>query len=635
MNHHKQNGIALAVSLVILLATTMLVVTSANKAMLNQKMANSHNKQTRAFLAAQSGIAAAVKAANTSIVTKAVATGSTSKIQSAWKTAMSNQNVSLTGANALNNNTKFNIKPPNGSTYWNVTKSYFAVKSKGRLSVQGKTETKRTIIVHIKPASKSQGPKNPIFSSALVAHNNISIVNKNSGLNPGLDAYNSNYGAYNTKVTANGSTFYNSSAKSSKLQSQLVRTCSSNGVTNLNGNAPIYGNVNVAGSLYTYQYTPILGNVHTNGYTSIGGDIYGNLTTSGHTHLFPGSLVAGNVLIGQGVNADGRILGSLKGRYLSLGYYHVPFGKIVTPHHILVPSSSVWKNSQPIIKSGSYIAFHSGWSNVTPSPMANYYPYLPQSQLHIPTITPVKNKTGNCGIFQKTGPLKMFTRVRQNPGTQKLAKYLNKNQCANGTCYQIYTLNGRKRMLLLGNLTIGTKGQTTLLKAPKNTILKSGFNTLNIKGNVTILVNGNFILSPYHKINIGPHASLRLLVTGNARLHNPNINIQGSFVRHNANGQPVPALSLYGNNQGSNSINLKSNSSGTHIALYAPKSNVSLTGSGAVYGSVAGKSINESNAVGLHYNRALRKVRACRLCTSSGGSTSKSSKARIISWRQK
>lgn len=175
---------------------------------------------------------------------------------------------------------------------------------------------------------------------------------------------------------------------------------------------------------------------------------------------------------------------------------------------------------------------------------------------------------------------------------------------------------------------LNIKGRDLTLGHAQNKIIyKTGglstVNNLNIKGNVTIIVNGNVQFNG--NINIlSSKGSLKLLVTGKTTLK-AKTNINGSFVRKNAKGQSIPAISLYSTYAKNRGVTIHGNSK-TNIAVYAPRSGVKLTGNSGLYGSVIGRSLSQHGTSSIHYNVALSKISVCNRC--------KSSNANVQSWHQ-
>lgn len=619
----SQRGAVLVIGLIILVLVSLVSVTGANRALLSEKMASNHYTQTKAFLAAETGISDAVKVANTSAVTHAVAGGNAEAIETAWDTAWAKQNLSLSGPNPIGSGETFNIFPVSNGVYWNPTNKTFEVESKGSLNTNaGDTLSTRTLIAQISAATLSS-PNSP-FLSAVVGQQGVTLKGGS-----GIDIYNSSYGAYGSQVTVNGNTFKNSSIDSVQLSGLAARTCTTDGLISLSGNSPVYGDLIGTGGLQATGATPVYGNIHVNNDANFNGHVYGNLTAGGKVTLGNASTVEGDILSGGNLSAAG----SLRGDAYVYGDANFTNSSSTSSTSTVKATGDVNFNypsppPQQIIAGGS-INYPQGNSQANP---AGYSDHL--TNISLPTITPVTANQSDCTTFQNSDNLsQMFDTVRNDSNTQFLSDWLDANQCTSQhACYS--QKNGGitlKSVNYSGNLTIGKSGQQTTLKVAGNVMTGGILADLYIDGDVTLLVDGNFNLGGATTLHIGASDSLKLLITGTTTLSSgSNLQVDGPFVRADSKGQPVPAVAVYSNydtsTAGGYGVTVAGANS-SYVAVYAPKATVDITGSGDIYGSVVAQKIDQSGSGAIHYDEALKNV-------TIGSGSHLSTAAKLVSWQQ-
>ena len=129
------------------------------------------------------------------------------------------------------------------------------------------------------------------------------------------------------------------------------------------------------------------------------------------------------------------------------------------------------------------------------------------------------------------------------------------------------------------------------------------------------------------KINIAAGSTLTLMIKGTIDLGAGADIIAKQHGLAPANDpDSKPAMSIYSSYAGPD-IGVKlSGDFETYAAIYAPKSDVNIAGSGTLYGSVRGKTVTVTGGAGIHYDAALGD-------RNRGGSSSSGSKISFLGWQ--
>jgi hypothetical protein len=131
------------------------------------------------------------------------------------------------------------------------------------------------------------------------------------------------------------------------------------------------------------------------------------------------------------------------------------------------------------------------------------------------------------------------------------------------------------------------------------------------------MVDGDMNIGGNTSITIAPGSSLTVILTG-------RFDLQGSVTVNDKNpidssGKiPFALFSSYEDTSkkgNSNGVQLRGNTDMTAV-IYAPKSNVSVSGSGDLFGQLRGKTVEATGAGGIHYDVALEEF---GVDTESGG----------------
>ncbi len=145
---------------------------------------------------------------------------------------------------------------------------------------------------------------------------------------------------------------------------------------------------------------------------------------------------------------------------------------------------------------------------------------------------------------------------------------------------------------------------------------------------VRLFVDGDMTLGGGSQLIIEPGAALEVYVTG-------RVNLGGGLVNQNAaptmtiveGGSPViiPTFSIFSSFAGHDGVRI-GGSTQIYASVYAPRTDVSVIGSGGLYGAVRGSSVDVTGAGGIHYDEALGEGRTG--VVTEGGS------ARVTRWRE-
>lgn len=125
--------------------------------------------------------------------------------------------------------------------------------------------------------------------------------------------------------------------------------------------------------------------------------------------------------------------------------------------------------------------------------------------------------------------------------------------------------------------------------------------TLTIKGDVVLLIDKDFTMTGSNKLTVSEGSSLTLIVSGKVDL---GAGAEVTAVKQGLTAGGTPAISIYSAYSGKDGIKLSGNTP-LYAALYAPLTEMKISGSGGLYGAVRAKHLTESGAGGVHYDEAL------------------------------
>lgn len=385
-------------------------------------------------------------------------------------------------------------------------------------------------------------PGNLIFQDSVVACEGLSL--SGSGF---IDSYDSRKGAYKESV----------SGTLNQGQNAKVATVSDKANVVLAGHSPIWGDVRATGSVTLNGSSPVAGNVLAGGDITISPSdgvvrVEGSVNGSGNFAL-QGGHIAGAVAI----NGD-----------VSMGH-----------------GTSIAGDKLNYGGNGAFLD-------------AKHQKYLePQYRTH-PKLPPVAGQV--CDPLNVAALPKSFP-----PATLPI----------NGPL----TLGATQQMVLTtdpatGSVTSSNQQKPGLpfpgkgeLFGKEQTIYKlDSLNmgadaSLTIKGDVVLLIDKDFTMTGSNKLTVSEGSSLTLIVSGKVDL-GAGAEVTAATQGLTAGG--TPAISIYSAYSGKDGVKLSGNTP-LYAALYAPLTEMKISGSGGLYGAVRAKHLTESGAGGVHYDEAL------------------------------
>ena len=120
-------------------------------------------------------------------------------------------------------------------------------------------------------------------------------------------------------------------------------------------------------------------------------------------------------------------------------------------------------------------------------------------------------------------------------------------------------------------------------------------------GDVIWVVDGQFDMQNNSKLTVKAGSSLTIITTGKF-----NIGASAKVIVEDQGLAPSghPAFQVFSSFVGNDGILIQSDSQ-LYAAIYAPLTSVKLTGSGALFGTVRGASVNANGGSGIHFDSAL------------------------------
>jgi hypothetical protein len=373
-----------------------------------------------------------------------------------------------------------------------------------------------------------------------------------------------------------------------------VLTTSPTASVELTGNAPIYGTVSSTGSVKVTGSSSIYGNVNATGTVSLDGGgsiIYGDVSTAGNVDFGSSASVRGNVSANGDIafkNWGAQVTGNAQAG-----------GTLTSSNKKKPPSDHVGGTAQ---------------AGTNPNnPGVAKTPCDPLGVDELVSGFSKKFSTGSMDI---------------GPWT-----YRNVKLTPDGVSYYDPTWNVQswKKDTTRTMEEVELFGDTTkFLKVSDFDLGQNG--TLEISGgDVVLMVDGDMNIGGNTSITIAPGSSLTVILTG-------RFDLQGSVAINDKNpidssGKiPFALFSSYADTStkgNSDGVQLRGNTDMTAV-IYAPKSNVSVSGSGDLFGQLRGKTAEATGAGGIHYDVALEEF---GVDTESGGGGGKEEpKINVDTW---
>lgn len=433
------------------------------------------------------------------------------------------------------------------------------------------------------------GEKNSPFQNAVTGCKGVNL--SGSGL---VDSYDSSKGPY---------------SDSNRESSGHVNTVIGDSSVTINGNSPIKGDVKASGVVYLTGSSPIIGDVHSNTGVEING---GN----GSGYRVEGNVFSGGYLLHKG--------GKIKGFARVVGNVDMKWGSEILnegndAYDIMYGGSGTFPagyHAQDLVR------FEDGT-------VANNLPYSDTYFKKVPELEPVKVYDPNSPDYDPAKPNKecdpfdlpfnMPNVMAQNPhldldfevsstqsylftpSTGRLLSSQNgtkKAKSLNSKAAQIYLFDNLKQ-----NHGMPDTNEERVFGMKQFKLSSDGKMTIT-NGDVILLVNGDFKLTGDSTLTIRSGSSLTIFATGKIIL---GANAQVITEKEGVTDSGIPSLNFFTSYSGQDGIQVKG-ASNMYATIYAPLTQVKLSGSGQLFGTVRGSIINSSGGSGVHFDSALKNV---------------------------
>lgn len=343
------------------------------------------------------------------------------------------------------------------------------------------------------------------------------------------------------------------------------------GIVQIVGNAPIYGDVTSAGGVRATGSSTVYGDIYANGLVDLaagGGTYPGNVRTTGDVRFSSSSVVHGSVYANGSIefrNYAARAMGDARAGGDIVKARSAPS----ISHHVKGQARAHDDPNIPRVPSEECDPLHvlevvQGFDSLPSlgSLRPDYWPYKEW------VLTPgrVKREHAQTGELEDT----------------------------EFTGRDAVVLGRDAKVIVLSGLDL-TRGDFTRVTG----------------GDVVLVVRGDFTAGGNHKVYIDEGSSLTVFVTGRVNLGGSFAVLDGSDPRLPA--RPVtadgrPTFAIYSSFTGSQGVRLSGNGKLT-ASVYAPLTEVLVEGSGEIYGSMRAGSIYISGHGDLHYDEALGEVK--------------------------
>lgn len=431
-----------------------------------------------------------------------------------------------------------------------------------------------------------------VFSHAVTGCKGVNLSGSGS-----VDSYDSSKGSYEETKTNDGD----------------VNTVIGDSDVVLAGHSPIKGDVKASGVIYLQGSSPIIGDIHSNTGVDIsyggGTRVEGNILSGGF-YLHRGGLVTGTVR----VNGDATMKWGSKIGNVNNDDFAIQYG-----------GRGNFDDSSKHSQQG--LPYSNSRFNVNPNvePVRVYDPTSPDydpskpdkecDPLALPLNMPDVMEQSSLFRPFKTGPTQEFD------FTPSIG-YFTKNGSGTRTSFSqsIYILDGM-------TANQGSMGaDDPLVFGMKGASLTSDSQVTIRGGDVIWLIDGDFVMSGDTRIYITKESSLTIFVTGKV-----DIGASAKIItaQEGLTKSGFASLSFFSSNSDPEGF-IFSGATDLYAAIYAPRTTIIMKGSGQLYGTVRGASINASGGSGVHFDAALKNIQL-------GGSTSLKQAAKIsfLGWRYK
>lgn len=620
-----QRGSVLIISLILLVAATVLTLTSVQSSIMHERMtANSYSKEA-ARLAAEAGAFRAREWINDLTLNEWNNWKANPAQALPWHTdpiSVINDKkgipLSSVAVPFMNDNSIFWIDPTE-LDFSNPEFAVIRVMGGVKPAVDAELQAVATISLRVSPPQSESSMDQAPFDKGLIGCEGIHI---NGGGR--IDSFNSDLAGYGADFFDSDGTILQNSLRSNVT----IGTIADGATATLDGGAQVYGSLAITGDLNIHNYT-VHGNVHADGNVNADGNVKGDLAAVGNVTIGGASTQEGSVQSGGSVDVFGRLYGDLaaQGDIVFSGSSQAAGVDVQSGGNVAM----TWNGNPPASVTAA---------GVINSPMAKPSSYVENAQVSDVTVAPILDPSDVCdsiGLVDETGnPGQRFNDAWNHPDMKELTQdYFN--PAAQNPYEQFGIQPVHNGMELFGSgkaptneFTVGETGADTFLRVDTNLMASGTLSAINIEGNVTLVVDGNFNLGGSTQLNISNDATLTLLITGQTSLSaGTNLSSTGPFVRGDGESA-TPAVQIFStyNSDGNAQPGVEvGGSNNAHIAVYAPYSAVNLVGSGDIFGSVRSRFLNVSGGGAIHFDEALARVKG-----GSGRDDGEPIAASVISW---
>lgn len=566
----RQRGIALVVGLILVTVASLGAIVAIRSSHLQDRIASNQHNKAISEMAAEAGAGRFVDWVRKQIEKPEGSGNISSILKDAWDSPSE-------ARPPTSRNTEEPDFPPFG--YFRISEEPKWANNEFDVTVIGESwlnevlaETRLSFSVLVEPGL-SKKMFQPFADAGVIGCDGVAT--RGSGQ---IDSYDSSAGPYNAANPG---------------RDGHVLTTSPSAMIELTGNAPIYGSVNSTGGVAATGSSPVYGDINATGEVSLKGGgvtVYGNVNTSGDVVFESSAEVYGNVSANGDIafeNWSARVTGNANA------------GGTITSKN---------KNKPPEEHVGGSVQAGSNPGN-------SGVPETPCDPLDVDGIVSEFDDQFSTGGMD-IGPW-TYRDLKLSPDG---VDYYDPRSSVESwvtddtrTMQDVELFGKETRFLKVSDFSLGQNGSLEVTG-----------------GDVVLMVDGDMSIGGSTAITIAPGSSLTVLLTG-------KFDLQGSVTVNDKNpidasGKlPFSLFSSYeqtsnkGNNDG---VQMRGNTDLTAV-VYAPKSNVSATGSGALYGQVRGKSVEATGAGGIHYD-----VRLGTFSVPTGESTGGNDDAtvRVTSW---
>mgnify|MGYP001329633732 CR=1 FL=1 len=375
-------------------------------------------------------------------------------------------------------------------------------------------------------------------------------------------------------------------------RSAHVQLLGSDGLAELRGNAPIYGNVYSTGTFLATGSSAVHGDIHATGDISMTAstNYAGNVITAGRLEISNTARIAGSV----SANGDIRITNgaTINGNATAGG--DITFtntGARVRQNALAGGTVSYTHNNHAIRHVEGVTREHGSPSPNAPVPPMDCDPIGLPSYVERFSGLPTDNATLTAGWpttqFRITPDNVSHYDDTHNVKAWTVASEFTPQQA------HVFDDAFRSTVYKFNDVDFASNGRLEIAG-----------------GDVVMFVDGDFKIAGDAALTIAPDSSLTVFVTGTTEL-------SGSFRMNDinvVNTEGVPAFAIFSSVQqdslsGWQPKGVKLSGNGKLVAtVYAPFTNVEFSGSGEIYGSVLGKGVSVTGNGRIHFDEALGDV---------------------------